>query len=853
MNIAVGLSGNYLNHLIVMATSVCENNKRDIDLYALVEEFSEEDKKFYFEKMEKYENLTTHFIDISKEDVKGFPLTQYFKISTFFRVLLATKLSEDVKKILYLDVDLIVDNCLDELWDVEVDSAHPIAAVKEESLRKYNNRLSIPDEYSYVNAGVLLLNMEEIRKQNLFEKVKDYIHDNAEHLMWLDQDALNASLYDKIKYVNNKWNYHNYFIVERKSDKKIILELDNPHIVHYTGPVKPWNDEEYSALGYLYGKYNKIAFGEKGETKKEVEEVVEEKKATATISTSKKIIKKIYQRARVSKLYRVYEKNSHKFIGLHCWLLKKRNSSITESEEIIGSYLGKEVKDLDVNLQRRHFTRDILGIYQDSKYIGFEGFGFDKEKQTEEVYLYAKNAKTGDVKILSTTKILYPSLNYEIDGEKIPQYSSGFKVYLKKADLDHYEYEFGIIIKVAGEYLCSGELQKFYIGENYSKPKKNDNPSKVKIYTMHFGKYFTFANDVFVPLQLSAENAKVKLDMIGDNTGDNISTRNDLYCELTGLYWAWKNDLESEYLGLAHYRRFLIPKVLNPELPLDKNLKHNSKLIKDLTEHYDVILPKMSILPCTMRENYAKEHNVADFDVMFDVINEKFSFLNESAELASKSRGMYLANLGVMKREIFNEYCEILFSVLEEVEKRIEIPEDSYDKRVLGFLAERLTTIYAYYLYSQKKYKIAEVDILNTDSYYKLDSSRLLKKKLDYVPSTRKLDAEVLQMAVYNDALVLYFISKLVGVDRTAQKSYLVLHNSKDRFVFHLDELDIPVYEDYEFAFDVYERSEVQKTVAVINPRVAVKPGNYAMTVITHNVETDEYSERYIYMEDIFQ
>ena len=76
----------------------------------------------------------------------------------------------------------------------------------------------------------------------------------------------------------------------------------------------------------------------------------------------------------------------------------------------------------------------------------------------------------------------------------------------------------------------------------------------IKILVAAHKKYWMPDDDVYVPLHVGAEG-KESLGYLPDNTGDHISSKNPSYCELTGLYWAWKN-LDCDYLGLVHYRRY---------------------------------------------------------------------------------------------------------------------------------------------------------------------------------------------------------------------------------------------------------------------------------------------------------
>ena len=75
----------------------------------------------------------------------------------------------------------------------------------------------------------------------------------------------------------------------------------------------------------------------------------------------------------------------------------------------------------------------------------------------------------------------------------------------------------------------------------------------IKVIVATHKKYIMPADEMYIPVHVGREG-KDDLGYTPDNTGDNISNKNAYYCELTGLYWAWKN-LQADYVGLAHYRR----------------------------------------------------------------------------------------------------------------------------------------------------------------------------------------------------------------------------------------------------------------------------------------------------------
>ncbi len=114
----------------------------------------------------------------------------------------------------------------------------------------------------------------------------------------------------------------------------------------------------------------------------------------------------------------------------------------------------------------------------------------------------------------------------------------------------------------------------------------------IKILVATHKKYDMPNDNCYFPIQVGKEGKKLSLDYQEDNTGDNISYKNKYYCELTGLYWGWKNS-NSDYIGLAHYRRHFSNKNLLFRTFNEKsNCVLTDKEIQDLLNKYEVILPK---------------------------------------------------------------------------------------------------------------------------------------------------------------------------------------------------------------------------------------------------------------------
>ena len=210
-------------------------------------------------------------------------------------------------------------------------------------------------------------------------------------------------------------------------------------------------------------------------------------------------------------------------------------------------------------------------------------------------------------------------------------------------------------------------------------------------------------------------------DFYQDNSGANISEKNSSFCELTGLYWAWKNGVfeNNEYVGLVHYRRYFAGKALDLK---KKQIASESELLTIL-EKYDVILPrKRNYFIESIYSHYQHAHHIEDLDLTRDVIIELQSEYLESFDAVMQGRKLHLYNMFVMSSEKASEYWHWLFSILFELEQRIDITQyDNYQKRVFGFIAERLFNVWILYNQLNVKY----LSVVN------LDGENLIKKGLN--------------------------------------------------------------------------------------------------------------------------
>lgn len=212
-------------------------------------------------------------------------------------------------------------------------------------------------------------------------------------------------------------------------------------------------------------------------------------------------------------------------------------------------------------------------------------------------------------------------------------------------------------------------------------------------------------------------------------SADNISNKNPYFCELTALYWLWKN-YDANIIGLVHYRRFFTSKIAISShfKPLSLNK------VESIFKRYDIILPRTVKLisndkRISIYEHYKENHHIKDLEMVRNIVAEKYPEYNDAFSQVMKQTSMFMFNMFIAKKHIIDEYSSWLFAILFELEKRIDISSyDDYQKRVYGFLAERLFNVWickheevkaCYYPFVNTNEPILKQNMLNTLKCYR--------------------------------------------------------------------------------------------------------------------------------------
>lgn len=299
---------------------------------------------------------------------------------------------------------------------------------------------------------------------------------------------------------------------------------------------------------------------------------------------------------------------------------------------------------------------------------------------------------------------------------------------------------------------------------------------KIKILVAYHKPAKLLKSDIFVPIQVgrdvmiekskdgmltSKDKEWLQNNLIGDNTGDNISKLNRYFNEMSAIYWAWKNQGELEnpdFVGLMHYRRHFDfsesehnQKTWLPNSTCYKFAKIDNKYLKlldkkyidNLTEKYDIICSKEydaknldpTLNNCKERFVKAASSKAIWYEKMEQAIVELHpEYIEEMKELQN-STSHYLCNMFVMRKDLFNEYCKFTFDILFKVYEEFKNTQtDVMETRAIGYLAEYLTSIYISHYKHSTPDKVKELNLTYIEDP---ENTPVVKMIMNFIFSTK--------------------------------------------------------------------------------------------------------------------
>lgn len=255
-----------------------------------------------------------------------------------------------------------------------------------------------------------------------------------------------------------------------------------------------------------------------------------------------------------------------------------------------------------------------------------------------------------------------------------------------------------------------------------------------KIYIMYYKKGMILPlDDFYAPLFCGNFPGKAQLPYLKDDSGENISLKNEFFSELTGIYWVWKNTSQ-HITGICHYRRYFtaLPEPWHIRLkymvthlfkinigpnPLiyTKNVKKytpyilSGSQVTEILETHDIILPRARRFRYSLERHYTKYHSARDLEIIAEVLSELCPEYLSTWRTVLSNNILYANNMFVLKSELYQKFMEWWFDMLFAFESRVDLDSyQGYQRRILGFVAERLLTLWVFH----HELKIRELTLL---------------------------------------------------------------------------------------------------------------------------------------------
>jgi lipopolysaccharide biosynthesis glycosyltransferase len=268
--LACAADANYAMPLAVTIRSVVSNlnSFREIVLFVLDGGIKQAQKQKIIASIGS-KVTDVKWIEPSKTALEKLEVSEKYPVSTYFRLLLPQILPQHLKKIIYLDTDLVVNGDLAQLWNIDVETNYVLAA-QDAGYFNLSNVLHLKDceklegllNCKYFNTGVLVINLEKWRTDKIAEETIQFLENNPQHILFADQDALNVVLAGK-KWgeLDPRWNQvHSIYQYSSWQDSPFEEEvfhnvLNDPYVIHFTTPPKPWQNGCHHPKKDLFFQY----------------------------------------------------------------------------------------------------------------------------------------------------------------------------------------------------------------------------------------------------------------------------------------------------------------------------------------------------------------------------------------------------------------------------------------------------------------------------------------------------------------------------------------------------------------------------------------------------------------------
>lgn len=261
MNLLFAINKKFVRLFLNCLKSIAKNGGADkYNVYILHSDLDKDDKA----EIEGFcaERFNYHFVDINAEWFEGFPESERYPKQIYYRLAAPLLLPNELERILYLDVDTVIINSLEELYKTDFGGAYYVACTHTGGFLTEINRLRLgmEDDAVYVNTGIMLLNLPALRENIRLEDIRDYANRHQHTLILPDQDIVSALYGDKVKLTDTlKYNLSDRILALHNADpRNDKIDLDwvrkNAVVIHYFGKNKPWNENYIGILNVFYNE-----------------------------------------------------------------------------------------------------------------------------------------------------------------------------------------------------------------------------------------------------------------------------------------------------------------------------------------------------------------------------------------------------------------------------------------------------------------------------------------------------------------------------------------------------------------------------------------------------------------------
>ena len=252
---------------VLLLSLITNNSQEEVHIHCICNrDVTDDDKQSLRKIVEGKAQNSIQYYTFQTKHIDSYPGLRgtHFGESTYYRLFSSSILPTDIHRILYLDSDMIINGSINDLYATDI-KGYAVAGITnpmtEKQMRRINKYLDASDVY--INGGVLLINLDYWRSHRVESAFVDFIEKDPQWILFVDQDVLNVVLKGKIKLLPIKYNFQYKFIYEDKYLNKLLKnqygELrearEDPVVVHFTGPDKPWMNHCEHPFRELFERY----------------------------------------------------------------------------------------------------------------------------------------------------------------------------------------------------------------------------------------------------------------------------------------------------------------------------------------------------------------------------------------------------------------------------------------------------------------------------------------------------------------------------------------------------------------------------------------------------------------------